>query len=126
MSPRKADVPFERRIEIKIGGQIGDVVHRNGDVYDDGVNIASWIKPMAGAGGICVSMDVERQIRNTLEARFEKLAPTELKNISIPMDLFRIIPPWEDPSLGSDPGIVQTFNNCCPNLSRSGLTNKAL
>jgi len=40
--------------------------------------------------------DVERQIRNTLEARFEKLAPTELKNISIPMDLFRIIPPWED------------------------------
>jgi TolB-like protein/Tfp pilus assembly protein PilF len=39
-------------------------------------------------------MDVERQIRNTLEARFEKLAPTELKNISIPMDLFRIVPPW--------------------------------
>ena len=75
---------------------IGDVVHRNGDVYADGVNIASRIEPLAGAGGICVSMDVERQIRNTLEARFEKLAPTELKNISIPMDLFRIILPWED------------------------------
>jgi TolB-like protein/Flp pilus assembly protein TadD len=43
-------------------------------------------------------MDVERQIRNTLEARFQKLAPTELKNISIPMDLFRIIPPWEEPA----------------------------
>src|SRR5262249_55617143 len=95
LSKRNADVPVERRIEIKIGVHIGDVVHRNGDVYGDGVNIASRIEPLAGPGGICVSMDVERQIRNTLEARFEKLAPTELKNISIPMDLFRIIPPGE-------------------------------
>src|SRR5205814_10179481 len=55
----------------------------------------SSIDQLAGAGGICVSMDVERQIRNALEARFEKLAPTELKNISVPMDLFRIVLPWE-------------------------------
>ena len=102
LSRRNADVAVERRIEVKIGVHIGDVVHRNGDVYGDGVNIASRIEPLAGPGGICVSMDVERQIRNTLEARFEKLAPTELKNISIPMDLFRIIPPWEkrDPIVG--------------------------
>jgi TolB-like protein len=59
------------------------------------VNIASRIEQLAGAGGICVSMDVERQIRNALEARFEKLAPTELKNISVAMDLFRIVLPWE-------------------------------
>src|SRR5450755_2825910 len=75
---------------------IGDVVHRGGDVYGDGVNIASRIEPLAGAGGICVSMDVERQIRSALEARFEKLAPTELKNISVAMDLFRIVLPWEN------------------------------
>jgi TolB-like protein len=67
-------------------------------VYGDGVNIASRIEPLAGAGGICVSMDVERQIRNALEARFEKLAPTELKNISVAMDLFRIVLPWETPA----------------------------
>ena len=66
--------------------------------HGDGVNIASRIEPLAGPGGICVSMDVERQIRNALEARFEKLAPTELKNISVPMDLFRIVLPWERPS----------------------------
>jgi adenylate cyclase len=89
-------VPLERRVQIRIGVHIGDVVHRNDDVYGDGVNIASRIEPLAGAGGICVSMDVERQIRNTLEARFEKLAPTELKNISVPMDLFRIVLPWEE------------------------------
>ena len=94
----------ERRIELKIGIHIGDVVHRGGDVYGDGVNIASRIEPLAGAGGICVSMDVERQIRNALETRFEKLAPTELKNISVPMDLFRIVLPWEQASRRSHEG----------------------
>ena len=95
LAKRNHDVVADRRIELKIGIHIGDVVHRGGDVYGDGVNIASRIEPLAGAGGICVSMDVERQIRNALEARFEKLAPTDLKNISVAMDLFRIVLPWE-------------------------------
>ena len=95
LAKHNTDVSADRRIEVKIGIHIGDVIHRGGDVYGDGVNIASRIEPLAGAGGICVSMDVERQIRNALEARFEKLAPTELKNISVPMDLFRIMLPWE-------------------------------
>src|SRR5258707_2802345 len=82
---RNHDVTAERRIELKIGIHIGDVVHRGGDVYGDGVNIASRIEQLAGAGGICVSMDVERQIRNALETRFEKLAPTGLQNNSLPM-----------------------------------------
>jgi TolB-like protein/class 3 adenylate cyclase/tetratricopeptide (TPR) repeat protein len=98
LAKRNHDVPNDRRVEIRIGIHIGDVVHRGGDVYGDGVNIASRIEPLAGAGGICVSMDVERQIRNALEARFEKLAPTELKNISMAMDLFRIVLPWETPA----------------------------
>jgi adenylate cyclase len=95
LAKRNADIVPDRRIELKIGVHIGDVVHRGGDVYGDGVNIASRIEPVAGPGGICVSMDVERQVRNALEARFEKLAPTDLKNISVPMDLFRIVLPWE-------------------------------
>jgi adenylate cyclase len=95
LAKRDADAPAERQIQVRIGIHIGDVVHRAGDVYGDGVNIASRIEPLADAGGICVSMDVERQIRNALETRFEKLAPTELKNISVTMDLFRIVLPWE-------------------------------
>jgi len=95
LAKRNHDVTADRHIELKIGIHIGDVVHRAGDVYGDGVNIASRIEPLAGAGGICVSMDVERQIRNAVETRFEKLAPTELKNISVPMELFRIVLPWE-------------------------------
>jgi len=95
LAHRNADAPSQRQIQVRIGVHIGDVEHRGGDVYGDGVNIASRIEPLAGAGGICVSMDVERQIRNAVETRFEKLAPTDLKNISVPMDLFRIVLPWE-------------------------------
>src|SRR6266446_1230292 len=98
LAKRNHDVTSDRRIELKIGIHIGDVVHRNGDVYGDGVNIASRIEALAGAGGICVSTDVERQIRNALEARFEKFGSADLKNIKLPMDLFRIVLPWEQGS----------------------------
>jgi TolB-like protein/class 3 adenylate cyclase/Tfp pilus assembly protein PilF len=101
LAKRDADASADRQIQVRIGVHIGDVVHRGGDVYGDGVNIASRIEPIAGPGGICVSMDVERQIRNALEARFEKLATTDLKNISVPMDLFRIVLPWETKALPS-------------------------
>src|SRR6201997_1185377 len=84
LTKRNADAPAERQIQVRIGIHIGDVVHRAGDVYGDGVNIASRIQALAGAGGVCVSMDVERQIRNAVETRFEKLGSTELKNISVP------------------------------------------
>jgi len=63
LAKRNHDVTPDRRIKLKIGIHIGDVVHRDGDVYGDGVNIASRIEQLAGAGGICVSTDVERQIR---------------------------------------------------------------
>jgi adenylate cyclase len=95
LAKRNHDVSPEQRIELRIGIHVGDVVHREGDVYGDGVNIASRIQPVAGIGGICISVDVERQIHNALEARFEKLAPVELKNVEVPMDLFRIVLPWE-------------------------------
>jgi adenylate cyclase len=106
LAHRDADAAADRQIQVRIGIHIGDVVHRAGDVYGDGVNIASRIEQVANAGGICVSMDVERQIRNALAARFEKLAPTELKNISVPMDLFRIALPWERP--GTPVAKIQT------------------
>jgi adenylate cyclase len=104
LAKRNHDVTLDRRIELKIGIHIGDVVHRNGDVYGDGVNIASRIEALAGAGGICVSMDVERQIRNALEARFEKFGSADLKNIKLPMELFRIVLPWEK---GTEPSATR-------------------
>jgi class 3 adenylate cyclase/TolB-like protein len=100
LAKRNTDVSADRRIQLKIGIHIGDVVHREGDVYGDGVNIASRIEQLAGAGGICVSMDVERQIRNALEAKFEKFGSADLKNIKLPMELFRIVLPWQDGAEG--------------------------
>jgi len=105
LAKRNHDVSSDRRIQLKIGIHIGDVVHREGDVYGDGVNIASRIEQLAGAGGICVSMDVERQIRNALEARFEKFGSADLKNIKLPMDLFRIVLPWESDAKAERPRV---------------------
>src|SRR5438874_6183050 len=95
LAKRNHDVSSDHRIELRIGIHVGDIVHREGDVYGDGVNIASRIQPVAGIGGICISVDVERQIHNALEVRFEKLAAIELKNIQVPMDLFRVVLPSE-------------------------------
>src|SRR5262249_10106153 len=118
LAKRNTDVSADRRIEVKIGIHIGDVVHRGGDVYGDGVNVASRIEPLAGGGGGCVSMDVERQIRNAVETRFEKLAPAELKNISVPMDLFRIMLPWEVPAragkFGSSKSVISEKDRSFP------------
>src|SRR5207248_7087303 len=83
---RNHDVVAARRIEVRIGIHIGDVVQcADGDVLGDGVNIASRIEPVAGPGGICISVDVERQIRNAVETSLVKLGPAELKNIQAPM-----------------------------------------
>jgi adenylate cyclase len=108
LAKRNHDVSSDHRIELRIGIHVGDIVHREGDVYGDGVNIASRIQPVAGIGGICISVDVERQIHNALEARFEKLAPVELKNFEVPMDLFRIVLPWERPSPTSAKSEIRT------------------
>ena len=97
LAKRNHDVATDRQIELRIGIHIGDVMHRDGDVYGDGVNIASRIQPLAASGGICISQDVERQVRNAFTPRLEKLRPTELKNIQLPMELFRVVLPWTKP-----------------------------
>lgn len=97
LAKRNHDVAPERQIELRIGIHIGDVIHRDGDVYGDGVNIASRIQALSGPGGICISQDVERQISNSFAPRLERIGPAELKNIQLPMELFRVVLPWTKP-----------------------------
>jgi class 3 adenylate cyclase/TolB-like protein/Tfp pilus assembly protein PilF len=116
LAVRNISIPVERAIRLRIGIHVGDVVHKEGHVLGDGVNIAARLQPQAEPGGICVSVDVERQIRNALEARIERIGAAELKNIQGPMELFRIVMPWETGSGGGlKPGVPHP-------RSRRGLT----
>jgi adenylate cyclase len=83
-----------RRILLRIGIHIGDVVYMDQHVHGDGVNIAARLEPKAQPGGICISEDVARQIRNKVPFPITKHAEEKLKNISMPMEIYRIELPW--------------------------------
>ena len=95
LADHNSAAPPERQIRIRIGLHVGDVVHEENDVFGDAVNIASRIEPLAPPGGICVSEDVARQIQNKIELPVLKLGKGELKNIQLPVDIYRIVLPWE-------------------------------
>ncbi|MBS4028900.1 MAG: tetratricopeptide repeat protein [Ignavibacteriales bacterium] len=85
----------ETQFQIRIGIHIGDVVHRDGDVFGDGVNIAARVEPLAAAGGICITEDVFHQIQNRNEFKVVRLGKGQLKNINFPIGLYIIILPWD-------------------------------
>ncbi|MBI2928063.1 MAG: hypothetical protein HYY24_20505 [Verrucomicrobia bacterium] len=87
----------ERRFQVRIGVHLGDVVLREADIFGDGVNIAARIEPLAEAGGICLSRPVVDQVANKIDSPLVKLGTPELKNISVPMDVYRVVLPWHQP-----------------------------
>ncbi|MGZ5133808.1 MAG: tetratricopeptide repeat protein [Flavitalea sp.] len=91
---RNKTEPELRHIRLRIGLHIGDVVYVDNHVHGDGVNIAARLEPLAVPGGICISEDVARQIRNKVPYPVIQLPAEKLKNISMPMDIFCIALPW--------------------------------
>jgi class 3 adenylate cyclase/Flp pilus assembly protein TadD len=83
------------KIQIRIGLHMGDVVYRENDVFGDGVNIASRIEPLAKPGGICLSQQVYDQVHNKFTGKFIKLGAVTLKNIKTPLNVYRLLLPWE-------------------------------
>ena len=91
MVERNAGLPPERRIEFRIGIHLGDVVEESdGDLMGDGVNIAARLEGVADPGGICLSEDAYRQVRDRVKEAFVELGEKELKNIARPVLAFAV------------------------------------
>ncbi len=88
-----ANRPPESRIGLRIGIHVGDVIHSRGDIYGDAVNVASRIEPMARAGEIFITQQVYDHIRNKLENPIGYLGKHSLKNVELPMEIYKVVPP---------------------------------
>jgi adenylate cyclase len=109
--------PQDRRVLVRVGVHLGDVIHDQNDVYGDAVNIASRIEPLASPGGICVTQQVYDQIKNKFEFPLSTLGKKNLKNVSEPIEAYRVVLPWEkksESSLEKNRIAVLPFTNLSP------------
>ncbi len=91
MARRNIDVAEDRRIQFRIGINLGDIVFEEGDIFGDGVNVAARLEQLAEVGGICVSEAVRDQVGERLEVAFDALGEKMLKNISRPIRVYRVV-----------------------------------
>jgi TolB-like protein len=89
MIERNAEVPPDKRIEFRVGINVGDIIIDGDDIYGDGVNVAARLEGLAEAGGICVSARVQEDARGKLELAFEDMGEQQLKNIDRPVRAYR-------------------------------------
>lgn len=87
--------PTEQRIHLRVGVHLGDVVESQGDISGDAVNVASRIEPLAEDGGACITRQVFDHVQNKFELPLVSLGAKSLKNVSLPMEVFRMVMPWE-------------------------------
>ena len=82
--------PEGKRIWIRIGIHLGDIIHNGTRVSGDAVNVASRIEPLALPGGVCITAQVHASVLNKVEVEFETLGTPELKNVVTPIEVFRV------------------------------------
>ncbi|MCK1626845.1 adenylate/guanylate cyclase domain-containing protein [Bradyrhizobium sp. 160] len=90
MAEQNIDVPQDKRIELRIGIHVGDIIIEENDIFGDGVNIAVRLEGIAEPGGISISDDARRQIRGKVDVTFEDLGSQSLKNIAEPIRVWRV------------------------------------
>ncbi len=92
MAEREAGVAEAEKIRLRIGINLGDVIHEEGDVYGDGVNLAARLEGLAEPGGICIARNIHNQVKGKLALRFQCLGPQRVKNIAEPVEVWRVLP----------------------------------
>jgi adenylate cyclase len=90
LAGRNRSLPDARRMAFRIGINLGDVMVDGGDLYGEGVNVAARLEALAEPGGICISRTVYDQVRNKLTVGFDDLGDQPVKNISEPVQAFRV------------------------------------
>jgi len=85
-------------ISLRIGIHVGDVVEKGNDILGDAVNIASRIEPLAEPGGVCITDEVYKQVRNKYDLPFVALGEKSLKNVTTPLGVYKVVMPWEKPT----------------------------
>jgi adenylate cyclase len=101
MAERNNGVSVGRRINMRIGVNLGDVIVEGNDLYGDGVNIAARLQEMAEPGRICVSGKVHDEVHRKLDLGFENLGEREVKNIETPVRVYQVAAELELPSSSS-------------------------
>jgi TolB-like protein len=100
MAGQEADLPDERRIRLRIGVNLGDIIVEGSDIYGDGVNVAARLEGLAEPVGICISGKVFEEVGKKLPTAFEDLGEQEVRNIAEPVRVYR----WTDAAADPMPG----------------------
>src|SRR6202041_3385810 len=99
MVERNAGLPPERRIEFRVGIHLGDVVEESdGDLMGDGVNVAARLEGVCEPGGVCLSEDAWRQVRDRVKEAFVDLGEKAFKNIVRPVRVYGLEPGGAPPA----------------------------
>ena len=94
MAERNAAIPEDRRIEFRIGINVGDIIIDEGDIYGDGVNIAARVETLARPGAICLSDNAYQQIKGKLALDVSDMGEQQLKNIAQPVRVYGVRTRW--------------------------------
>ncbi len=91
LQTRNQDLPDERKVQFRIGVNLGDVIEDRGDIYGAGVNVAARLESLADPGGICISDSVRTAVGKKLDLGFEFMGEQEVKNIAEPVRAYRVM-----------------------------------
>jgi TolB-like protein/class 3 adenylate cyclase/Tfp pilus assembly protein PilF len=91
LAEKNAELPEKRRMEFRIGVNVGDVVEEGERIYGDGVNIAARMEGLSEGGGICISGTAYDQVKHKLGLEYESLGDQEVKNIAEPVPAYRVL-----------------------------------